>query len=160
MRGCRGDRDRPGRRYLALTVLLAATVACARAEQFGRPNLKSNAFGTPGAVYPDSAGLTYRRSIGQGDGARAGELDLGTDSLLGWRIERVTPYALYSVSDSFGGVQSPGLPPLPMFAPHMDLKAQIDRVWLHQSALIFDSDAPPPGHDSMTVAGIALNFAF
>lgn len=109
--------------------------------------------------------------------------------LLGWRISNVTPYALFSVSDSFASVRSAGLPPIPLFAPltyaageaqtalqttqrhlalglrydfarHMDVKAQIDRIWLHQSMLVFDYHAPPFGHATMTVAGVALDFAF
>lgn len=46
------------------------------------------------------------------------------------------------------------------FAPHVDLKAQIDRVWLHQSELIFDYNIPPSGHTSLTVYGLAIDFAF
>lgn len=109
--------------------------------------------------------------------------------LVGWRFSRLTPYALYSVSDSFATTQPAGLPPLPLFAPliagayeaqiaaqttqrdfalgvrydfapHMDLKAQVDRLWLHQSMLAFDYNVPPFGHASMTVAGVALDFAF
>lgn len=109
--------------------------------------------------------------------------------LFGWRISQVTPYAVYSLSDSFASTQPAGLPPLPVFepliagayqaqvaaqttqrdfalglrydfAPHMDIKAQIDHVWLHQSMLVFDYNVPPFGHASMTVAGVALDFAF
>ena len=109
--------------------------------------------------------------------------------LLGWRLSQVTPYALYSISDSFASTQPAGLPPLPVFepliegvyqaqvaaqttqrdfalgvrydfAPHMDIKAQVDHIWLHQSMLIFDYNVPPFGHASMTVAGVALDFAF
>lgn len=109
--------------------------------------------------------------------------------LLGWRISQVTPYALFSVSDSFAGTRPAGLPDIPVFAPliagayeaqvteqtterdaalglrfdfapHMDIKAQIDHIWLHHSTLVFDYNVPPPGHASMTLAGVALDFAF
>jgi hypothetical protein len=108
---------------------------------------------------------------------------------LGYRIAQITPYAAFSLTESFATAQSTGLPLLPMFepliaaaqedqvalqatqrafslgvrydfAPHLDLKAQIDRVWLHQSDLIFDYNVPPPGHTSLTVFGVALDFAF
>jgi hypothetical protein len=108
---------------------------------------------------------------------------------LGYPIAQLTPYAAFSMTDSFATTGSAGLPLLPVFepliaaaqedqtalqatqrdfslglrydfAPHMDLKAQIDRVWLHQSALIFDYNVPPPGHTSLTVFAVALDFAF
>jgi hypothetical protein len=110
-------------------------------------------------------------------------------ALLGYRIAQVTPYADFAMTDNFGAVRASGLPPLPVFqpliaaaqedqtadqttqrdfsvglrydfAPHVDLKAQIDRVWLHQSELIFDYNVPPPGHTSLTVYGLAVDFAF
>lgn len=110
-------------------------------------------------------------------------------ALVGYRMAQITPYAEYAMTDNFGGVHATGLPPAPVFAPliaaaredqvasqttqrdfslgvrydfapHMDLKAQIDRVWLHQSELIFDYNMPPPGHASLTVYGLAVDFAF
>lgn len=110
-------------------------------------------------------------------------------ALLGYRMGEFTPYAEFAMTDDFGTTQATGLPPLPAFepliaavqldetgsqttqrdfsmgvrydfAPHVDLKAQIDRVWLHQSELIFDYNLPPPGHTSMTVFGVALDFVF
>lgn len=110
-------------------------------------------------------------------------------ALFGYHIAQLTPFAAFAVTDSFATFQSTGLPPLPIFeplitaaredqtvlkttqrdfsvgvrydfAPHVDLKAQIDRVWLHQSGLIFDYNVPPPGHTSLTVFGVALDFAF
>lgn len=109
--------------------------------------------------------------------------------LLGYRIGQLTPYTEFAMTDNFGPARATGLPPLPAFepliaaaredqvssqntqrdfslglrydfAPHVDLKAQIDRVWLHQSELIFDYNAPPPGHTSLTVYGVAVDFAF
>ena len=110
-------------------------------------------------------------------------------ALLGYRIAQLTPYTAFAMTDSFATTQPSGLPPLPIFEPliaaaqedqtalqttqrdfslgvrydfaaHVDLKAQIDRVWLHQSGLIFDYDVPPPGHTSLTVFGVAFDFAF
>ncbi len=110
-------------------------------------------------------------------------------ALLGYHIARLTPYAAFSMMDNFATAQPTGLPPLPIFEPliaaaredqialqttqrdlslgvrydfaaHLDLKAQVERVWLHQSALVFDYNSPPPGHASLTVAGLALDFAF
>ena len=109
--------------------------------------------------------------------------------LLGYRIGQLTPYGEFAMTDNFGSVAQTGLPALPIFepliqaaredqtssqatqrdfslgvrydfAPHVDLKAQIDRVWLHQSELIFDYNVPPPGHTSLTVYGVAVDFAF
>ncbi|MGH7104904.1 MAG: hypothetical protein ACREFT_00135 [Acetobacteraceae bacterium] len=110
-------------------------------------------------------------------------------ALLGYRAVQLTPYVAFAMTDSFATVQPTGLPSLPIFepliaavqddetasqaaqrdlslgvrydfAPHMDLKAQIDRVWLHRSDLIFNYNVPPPGHASMTVFGVAFDFAF
>lgn len=110
-------------------------------------------------------------------------------ALLGYRLAQLTPYAAFAMTDSFATTEPSGLPPLPMlepliaaaqedqialqttqrdfslgvrydFAPHVDVKAQIDRVWLHQSGLIFDYAVPPPGQTSLTVFGLALDFAF
>jgi hypothetical protein len=108
---------------------------------------------------------------------------------VGYRIAQLTPYAALSMTENFGTAQSTGLPALPAlqpliaaaqedqtamqttqrdfsvgvrydFAAHMDLKAQIDRVWLHHSGLIFDYQVPPPAHTALTVFGIAFDFAF
>lgn len=110
-------------------------------------------------------------------------------ALASYRIAQLTPYTAFSMTDSFATTQPTGLPPLPLFepliaaaqedetalqttqrdfsigarydfAPHVDLKMQIDRIWLHQSGLIFDYNVPPPGHTSLTVFGVALDFAF
>lgn len=109
--------------------------------------------------------------------------------LLGYHIGQLTPYGFFSMIDDFGGTRAAGLPPLPAFepliaaaqadetaalatqrdlalgvrydfAPHLDVKAQIDRIWLQQSALVFDYNTPVPGHTSLTVLGLALDFAF
>lgn len=108
---------------------------------------------------------------------------------LGYRIGELTPYSAFSMTDSFATAEPTGLPLLPFFepliaaaqedqaalqaterdfslgvrydfAPHLDLKVQIDRVWLHQSDLIFDYNVPPPGHTSLTVFGVAVDFAY
>jgi hypothetical protein len=109
--------------------------------------------------------------------------------LAAYRIGRLTPYSTFAISDSFANIRSTGLPDIPVFAAlnaavyeaqttsqamqrslavgvrydlatHFDLKAQVDRVWLHQSNLIFDRNVPPPDHTAMTVFGVALDFAF
>lgn len=110
-------------------------------------------------------------------------------AMLGYRVGQMTPYAAFSMTDSFSTVRGTGLPSLPVFepliaaaredqtatqanqrdlslgvrydfAPHLDLKAQVDRVWLHQSDLVFDYNVPRPGHTSLTVLGVALDFAY
>lgn len=110
-------------------------------------------------------------------------------ALLGYRVAQLTPYATLAMMDDFATPRTAGLPFLPAFeplidaaqqdqttsqttqrsfslgmrydfAPHLDLKAQVDRVWLHQSELIFDYNVPPPGHTSLTVYGLAVDFAF
>ncbi|MDE2339407.1 MAG: hypothetical protein KGL14_09025 [Gammaproteobacteria bacterium] len=109
--------------------------------------------------------------------------------LLGWQVKDVTPFAVFSVAENFGQARPTGLPPLSVFAPliagaaqaqtffqttqrdlalgarydfapHMDFKVQLDHVWLAHSALIFDANVPPPNRDSMTVASLAVDFAF
>lgn len=110
-------------------------------------------------------------------------------ALLGYRVGQLTPYGDFAMTENFGATPGTGLPPLPIFepliagaqedvtasqttqrdlslgvrydfAPHVDLKAQVDHIWLHQSELIFDYNVPAPGHTSMTVLGVAVDFAF
>jgi hypothetical protein len=45
------------------------------------------------------------------------------------------------------------------FAPHMDVKLQIDRVWLRQTNVVFDRNMPPADHAAMTVFSLAVDFA-
>lgn len=110
-------------------------------------------------------------------------------ALLGYHIKQLTPYASFSMTDNFGPTHTTGLPAVPVFepliaaaqedqvssqstqrsfslgvrydfAPHVDFKAQVDRISLHQSELIFDYNVPPSGHTSLTVYGLAVDFAF
>lgn len=111
------------------------------------------------------------------------------DVLLGGRVRNVTPFIVFSMSENFGQAQPTDLPALPVFAPliagaaqaqtsfqitqrelslgarydfapHMDCEVQLDQVWFAHSALIFDTNVPPPHRDSMTVASLAIDFAF
>jgi hypothetical protein len=69
---------------------LAVTAACmvsapTRAAESER-RLTLGGFGTIGALYHNEDGLEYRRNINQPRGARAGKLDLATDSILGLQV--------------------------------------------------------------------------
>ena len=152
---------------------------------------------TPKTTYAAEAGTNYT-----GSHLRATAMLVRFDShdpvgpnentgyvLLGWRARNVTPFVVFSVSENFGRARPTGLPALPVFAPliagaaqaqttfqttqrdlslgtrydfapHMDCKVQLDQVWLAHSALIFDTNVPPPNRDSMTVASLAIDFAF
>ena len=152
---------------------------------------------TPKTTYAAEAGTNYT-----GSHLRATAMLVRFDShdpvgpnentgyvLLGWRARNVTPFVAFSVSENFGRARPTGLPALPVFAPliagaaqaqttfqttqrdlslgtrydfapHMDCKVQLDQVWLAHSALIFDTNVPPPNRDSMTVASLAIDFAF
>ena len=67
---------------------IAAGFVClsATAAEFGERRVTFGGFGTVGAIYHNTEGLEYRRSVGQPDGAQAGELDFGTDSLAGLQV--------------------------------------------------------------------------
>jgi len=162
--------------------------AVALAGELSRP--QQNSYGAEiGATYegdPLQASLVYvhlNSDYLQGPKFNSGLV------LLGYRLGQFTPYTEFAFTDNFGKARVTGLPALPPFepliaavredqtafqttqrdlslgvrydfAPHVDLKAQIDRVWLHQSQLIFDYNVPPPGHTSLTVYGLAIDFAF
>jgi len=74
------------RRPLTLALLLALAATTGHADDLAGSRFTFGAFGTVGAVYQNARGLAYRRSVSQGHGARAGELDPGTDSLLGLQV--------------------------------------------------------------------------
>jgi hypothetical protein len=76
-----------GTRHLLWLAVAAACMvsAPARATDSER-RLSLGGFGTIGALYHNEDGLEYRRNINQPRGARAGKLDLATDSLLGLQL--------------------------------------------------------------------------
>lgn len=64
----------------------AAFLAACAATHAGAMELDRwsvDGFGTASGTYHDTDGIEYRRNVTQGRGARAGEIDLGTDSLFG-----------------------------------------------------------------------------
>jgi hypothetical protein len=110
-------------------------------------------------------------------------------ALFGYRVRAFTPFASYASSRDRDPIRTTGLPALPMFAPlngavefiqstlrstqhtfsvgmrydfnsHFDLKLQIDRVSLRDSALMYDRRLPPGGPADMTVIGAAVDFVF
>jgi hypothetical protein len=110
-------------------------------------------------------------------------------ALLGYRVGKLTPYTVFSIVESYAEVMPTGLPNIPPFAalnaaaeatqtalqatqhtlslgvridvaPKMDVKLQIDRVWLKQTNLILDSNVPPLTRATMTVIGLGLDFIF
>lgn len=110
-------------------------------------------------------------------------------ALLGYRLGKFTPYTVFSAVDSYADIMPTGLPNLPVFAalngaaeatqtalqatqhtfslgvridiaPKMDVKLQIDRVWMKQTNLVLDSNVPPLTRATMTVIGLGLDFIF
>jgi hypothetical protein len=110
-------------------------------------------------------------------------------ALFGYRVRDFTPFVSFASSDNRESIRSTGLPDIPMFAPlngavygiqsslrssqrtasvgvrydfssHFDLKLQVDRVSVRDSALIFDRRSPPGGPTEMTVFAAAVDFVF
>lgn len=76
---------------LALPLVLGfgAPVASIGQTELAPAALKIDGFGTLGLAYHDSSGLEYRRNVTQRQGAKGGEIDLDTDSLLGLQAAAV-----------------------------------------------------------------------
>jgi hypothetical protein len=109
-------------------------------------------------------------------------------SLVGYRVRQWTPFASFASSKDRNPYVTSGLPAIPVFAPlngaisliqqnthstqhsvsvgvrydfapHFDLKVQVDRVTLRDSSLMFDRRLQGGGAD-MTVIAAALDFVF
>lgn len=114
--------------------------------------------------------------------------DIGNVTL-GYGIGKVTPFVLLSRARNYSHLQPTGLPDSPQtadlnsaaelaqtltqtnqstaaaglrydFAPKMDLKFQIDRVWEQGSEFVLERSPPPHGNGDLTVFGLALDFVF
>ena len=111
-------------------------------------------------------------------------------ALLGYQVGKLTPFVSFAMIDSVGELRETGLSDPAYaglnqaaravqvqgglvsdqrslslglrydFAPHFDLKFQVDRVAIDNSQLIFDRRADPRPNIEMTVFGLALDFAF
>jgi hypothetical protein len=113
----------------------------------------------------------------------------GLYAFAGYRLAQWTPYASFSRSRDVAPVVSTGLPGLPEFAPleqavldmqygarttqrtasigvrydiapNIDLKLQVDRARIQDSALVFDRRIGPRDDADMTVIAFALDFVF
>jgi hypothetical protein len=113
----------------------------------------------------------------------------GLYAFAGYRLGPWTPYASFSRSRDVAPVVSTGLPDLPEFAPleqavldmqygarttqrtaslgvrydvarNIDLKLQVDRARIQDSALVFDRRMGPREDADMTVIALALDFVF
>jgi hypothetical protein len=107
----------------------------------------------------------------------------------GYRLRQWTPFASFSRSRDRAAMRTTGLPDIPELAPlndavesmqstvrttqrttsvgvrynfsaHVDLKFQLDRAKLGDTALVFDRRAGPRGDANMTVAALAIDFVF
>jgi hypothetical protein len=107
----------------------------------------------------------------------------------GYRIRQWTPFASFSRARDRAAMRTTGLPDAPELAPlidavafmqssvrttqhttsfgvrydiatHVDLKFQLDRVKLRDSALIFDRRVAAGGNAHMTIAAVAVDFVF
>jgi hypothetical protein len=122
-------------------------------------------------------------------GSIAGPSFQNVYALAGYRLRQFTPYASFASSVDRDPPRGTGLPPLSMFAPlngavaqiqdnlrstqhtasvgvrydfssHVDVKLQIDRVALRDSALMFDRRTTPGAPVDFTVAAVAVDFVF
>jgi hypothetical protein len=107
----------------------------------------------------------------------------------GYRLRQWTPFASFSSSRDRSPIRTTGLPDIPQLAPlneavtfmqaslrttqhtaslgvrydlsaHVDLKFQLDRAKLSDTALAFDRRAGSGGDADMTIAAIAVDFVF
>jgi len=109
---------------------------------------------------------------------------------LGYDLGQVTPFIGYALAEPHGEIQGTGRPDATPrlaafnaavfdaqtrarpeqstltlglrydFAPRMDLKLQVDRVWRERSSLVLDRNNPPDHDADMLVFGVALDFIF
>ncbi|MEO8019833.1 MAG: hypothetical protein ABI769_18645 [Pseudomonadota bacterium] len=107
----------------------------------------------------------------------------------GYRLRQWTPFASFSRSRDRAPLRTTGLPDIPELAPlngavetmqasvrttqhtmsvgvrydlsaHVDLKFQLDRAKLSDTALVFDRRADPRADANMTIAAVAVDFVF
>lgn len=72
----------------AATIAFSFMAQAALAADFSLSSIRFDGFGTVGATYQNASGLEYRQSVTQPHGARSGELDLATNSLVGLQSRR------------------------------------------------------------------------
>jgi hypothetical protein len=109
--------------------------------------------------------------------------------LFGYHFEKVTPFVAFASSRDRDPLHDAGLPPIPQlaplnaaviamqkatrstqhttsvgvrydFAPHFDLKLQIDRLAVTDSSIIFDHRPAAGGPADLTVISAAVDFVF
>jgi len=78
--------QKPSPRLWPALALLAAGMPLAAAADTHDRRTSFGGFGTIGALYHDEDGLEYRRSVSQGSGAEAGEVDFATDTIGGLQL--------------------------------------------------------------------------
>jgi hypothetical protein len=107
----------------------------------------------------------------------------------GYRVRHWTPFASFSSARDRAAMRTTGLPDIPELAPlnegvwmmqslvrttqrttsigfrydisaNLDLKFQLDRVKLVDTALVFDRRAGTGGKADMTIAAVAVDFVF
>ncbi len=150
---------------------------------------RRTAFTVLGAVYdhgPLQARLTLARAYS--GGPPGPKIYLGS-ALASYSFGKWTPFAAYAFSDSVAHVDPTGLPEAPPFlalnrgardvqtrqqyeqdtvsmglrydiAPKVDLKLQVDRIWVHGPSLYLDRDHPKQEDRDIAVFGLGLDFIF
>jgi len=110
-------------------------------------------------------------------------------ALAGYRLRQWTPFVSFSRSRDRAAMRTTGLPDIPELAPlnqgvammqssvrttqrtasigvrfdisaHIDVKFQLDRAKLSDTALVFDRRIGPAGDANMTIAAVAIDFVF
>ncbi|HUQ08759.1 MAG TPA: porin [Steroidobacteraceae bacterium] len=72
---------------ISTLAILFSAIPRAQAQDMGADRFTFRGFGSVGATTHDTDGIEYRRNTGQGSGARSGEVDFATDSLLGLQVD-------------------------------------------------------------------------
>jgi hypothetical protein len=109
--------------------------------------------------------------------------------LFGYHLDKFTPFVAFASSRDRGSIRDAGLPPIPQlaplnaaviatqaatrstqhttsigvrydFAPHFDLKLQIDRLAVTDSSILFDRRPNAGTPYDLTVISAAVDFVF
>ncbi len=152
-------------------------------------NQRRVTFLAAGLAY-DEGPVQARAFVGHTEGKGYSTPQVTTVQLIGgYDLGRITPYASAALMTSHVDVKGTGLTDTPENAeinasaemiqafnqynqhsltmglrynwrPGVALKAQVDRTWLRDSALVFENDRPQTGNDELTLFGLALDFIF
>lgn len=162
--------------------------AVALADEFSRRGRRYQ-FITGGVTYEEGP-LQARLFLANLDSESiTGPKTLIGTTTIGYSFGAFTPYTALTRAHNYADPQPTGLPNSPQtapliagaydaqvanqtnqtsaalglrynFAPKMDIKFQVDHLWLNNSEMVIDRNTPPRDKTQMTVFGLAFDFIF